>query len=533
MRVVKNVQVISTPNSPLLFPRFSQKPASTIFQSPTASMLCYSTSKGGAEQLVRDLGRPGLNGCRVSLDELRSMGVYRERDMISLEASVEGVVKQTSGGEMFAKPVILYRLRVACEREEGDNGRVVREEWFIMRRYNDFVGLHKRLKGQLTENNPKGKLLTALEGSGSGHRMRLLPALPPKKSLNAMGVGGGTRFLEQRGRKLGNYLRYLLNRRHVLWASSEVVDFLCAWEGVGNTGDGEDEFGRSECNRSVVMMGGVGFGGSKTEEILKGAKERNVDTYVRLQHNQTSSGLTSFGLVGSTLKEPKRNGSKKDAKRDGRKGDDDKRGHEKGLPGHHQVDSETALEAKALRFQAAMAASIKDRLKSVGAREVQEGIFDLCRQILSLDQATFLRGRLISVIRGVVSFVTSGNSFHKTLIRLHNEHLTGDTCAAAIKWLRELLWPNGEWMTPAPPYTLRERVELAAKVEANLNDLLPETFVSVVGDELASNAAQTLFEMIQNPVILRSIAYQLLDLIFLEIYPDLNIDLDALHSVED
>ena len=39
--------------------------------------------------------------------------------MLSLECSVEGVVKQTSGGEMFAKPVILYRLRVACEREEG------------------------------------------------------------------------------------------------------------------------------------------------------------------------------------------------------------------------------------------------------------------------------------------------------------------------------------------------------------------------------------------------------------------------------
>ena len=56
---------------------------------------------------------------------------------------------------------------------------------------------------------------------------------------------------------------------------------------------------------------------------------------------------------------------------------------------------------------------------------------------------------------------------------------------------------------------------------------------SVVGDELAEEGAKTLHEMIQNPLVLRSMAYQLLDLLLLEAYPDLNIDLDALHSVED
>ena len=518
-----------------LFKSSSKKPSPHANSlSSTASMLCYSTSRGGAEQLVRDIGRPGLNGCRVSLNELRAMGIYRERDMLSLECSVEGVVKQTTGGEMFAKPVILYRLRVACEREEGGDGRVVREEWFIMRRFNDFVSLHKRLKSQLTENNPKAKLMTALEGSGSGERIRLLPALPPKKSLNAMGVGGGTRFLEQRGRKLGNYLRYLLNRRHVLWSSAEVLDFLCASEGIGAAGDAEDELGRSECSRSVVMMGGVGFGGSRTEEILSEAKDRNIGANLVLQHALASSSKANpsaeaVGLVGATLKEPKKKGRKEKKKEE-----NGKASHSNGSgQANHHHDSDQALEAKAFRFQAAMAASVIDRLKSVGAREVQEGIFDLSRVLLSLDKATFLRGRLIAVIKGLVSFMTSGGSFHKTLVRLHNEYLTGETVAAGIKCIRELLWPDGNWMVPAPPYTLRDKVELAETVQANLDSLIPDTLTSVVGDELAGNAAQLLFEVFQNPLLLRSISYQLLDLILLEVYEDLTIDLDAMNSVDD
>ncbi|GMH92396.1 hypothetical protein TL16_g12336 [Triparma laevis f. inornata] len=433
--------------------------------SPTIAMLTYATSKGGGEQLVRDLGRPGLNGCRVSLDELKAMGIYKESGMLNLECTVEGVVKQTSGGEMFAKPVILYRLRVGCERREGDDGRVVREEWIIMRRYNDFVSLHKKLKGQLTEHNPKGKLLTALEGSGDGKRMRLLPALPPKKSLNAMGVGGGTKFLEQRGKKLGNYLKYLLNRRHVLC-------FV-------------------------------------------------VDSF-----NQSS---TKVGLVGTAIAESTRNLTGMLKKKKG--GEVSEKGKE--VKGSEGKSKNNNSDARAMAFQAAMAASIKERLKEVSLREVQEGIFDLVKELLSLDKATFLRGRMISVIRGLVNFMTSGSSFHKTLLKLHNQYLTGETIGTGVKWVRELLWPNGEWKEPAEPYTLKERVELEAAVRNGIPALIPDTFTSVVGDELAEEGAKTLHEMIQNPLVLRSISFQLVDLLLLEAYPDLNIDLDALHSVED
>ncbi|GMH57490.1 hypothetical protein TrST_g3950 [Triparma strigata] len=505
----------------------SSRAKKTVSVSPTIAMLTYATSKGGGEQLVRDLGRPGLNGCRVSLDELKAMGVYKESGMLNLECTVEGVVKQTSGGEMFAKPVILYRLRVGCERREGEDGRVVREEWIIMRRYNDFVSLHKKLKGQLTEHNPKGKLLTALEGSGTGQRMRLLPALPPKKSLNAMGVGGGTKFLEQRGRKLGNYLKYLLNRRHVLWSSAELVDFLCASDSIGRDAEGvEDDWGRTEGSRSVVMMGGVGFGGSKTEEMEREMGGDILTNSSRIVADSLNQSSATVGLVGTAVSKSSRHvtGMLKKKNKDAPQ-------NAKEVEAEGKSKSNT--DARAMAFQAAMAASIKERLKEVSLREVQEGIFDLVKELLSLDKATFLRGRMISVIRGLVNFMTSGSSFHKTLLKLHNQYLTGETISTGVKWVRELLWPKGEFKEAAPPYTLQEKVELEAAVANGLPALIPDTLTSVVGDELAEEGAKTLHEMIQNPLVLRSMAYQLLDLLLLEAYPDLNIDLDALHSVED
>jgi hypothetical protein len=241
-----------------------------VLSMPTVGMLKYSTSKG-EQQMLRDLGRPGLSGCRATLQELQEMGIWRSLGKVmNLEAKVEGVVKQT-GNELFAKPVIMcvaaprerrtfgdaanpalrYKIRCVCERlvetdGEGANdesgGRIVREEFCIMRRYNDFVTLHRNLKAQLTENNPKNKTLSALSGGGF---MLLLPTLPPKKQLN---IGGASKFLEQRGRKLSSYLSLLLNRRHVLCGCSELVGFLSAAEEVGSGGAGaaEDRWGRSE-----------------------------------------------------------------------------------------------------------------------------------------------------------------------------------------------------------------------------------------------------------------------------------------------
>ena len=88
-------------------------------------------------------------------------------------------------------------------------------------------------------------------------------------------------------------------------------------------------------------------------------------------------------------------------------------------------------------------------------------------------------------------------------------------------------------MEPAPYLTLEEKVELAKRVHSKLHDAVPETLSSVVGGALAEEGVDILYEVVQNDIVLRSISYQLLDLILLEAFPDLKVELDALHSVED
>ena len=430
---------------------------------PTAALLKYSTSQGGAAQLVRDLGRPGLNGCRASLEELKYMNVWREGGiLLNLYAEVVGVVKQTAS-ELFVKPVILYKIRVSCLRKL--NGKMTREGWVILRRYSDFVALHRKLKASVTDYNHKGKMLTA--------GLKLLPSLPPKKSLNNVGVGNRAKFSQARGRKLGAYLRYLLNQRHVLWASTELVGFLVAFEVVEEAGAGEDEYGRSELSRMELSP------------VVKAAEEKPMPQPYPDSDSESNR------------------------------------------------NSETIDIARATAFQAAMTASINGRLKSIDAKEVQMGIFDLAKELLSLEKAAFLRGRLISVIRGLVTFMTSGSSFHKTLVRLHKRFMTGENFAEVFKRLREILWPGGEFLEQAEPPTLEEKVTLALELENQLREVVPDVLVNVVGQELAEQGLQTLYDIIQNDLVLKSISYQLVDFMLLELYPELNVELDCLHSIED
>jgi hypothetical protein len=546
---------------------------------PTLGMLKYSTSKGGGEQMIRDLGRPGLGGCRATLEELQEMKVWQAAgSVLNLEAKVEGVVKQT-GNEMFAKPVIMYKIRCVCERvvavagggvgensSSGSGGeKVVREEWVCMRRYNDFVSLHKNLKAQLTENNPRTKELSVHEAGGKGNRMLLLPTLPPKKNLNVAVGMGGSKFLEQRGRGLNVYLKYMLDRHHVLSGCSELKNFLSAVDEIKiNIGGAtEDEFGRSERSRTVVVFNGLGVGGANATNHRNphyGSPLRSVSSASEGDESNTGkdedgdddnddddddydddiSGQNDRSDYeeeggGDVMDSSDGNGRRKPAKK--KKSKKKKEALDHGGGEHHVAGGGGAhskqVSARAMAFEAAMNASIHQRLNMVSSREVQEGIFDLCKELLSLDKANFLRGRMISVIRGVVNFMTGGSTLHKTLYNLHLKHVTGNNIGGGVKWLRELLWPEGEWGEAAPELTSLEKEELAKKVFESLPKYVPEALSSVVGVDLAGEGINLVFDLLQNETILKSISYQLIDAIILELYPELQIDLDGLHAVED
>jgi len=148
----------------------------------TLGMLQFASSKGGGEQLLRTIGRPGLNGTKVELEELKRKKIWREAgSRSSIKAEIEGILKQENP-EIFGKPVIMYKIRVVGERLEDETGNLIKEEWVVVRRYNDFVSLHKMLKSQITSDDLKTKTLSAKSSEGF-FGLKLLPSLPPKKTL--------------------------------------------------------------------------------------------------------------------------------------------------------------------------------------------------------------------------------------------------------------------------------------------------------------------------------------------------------------
>ena len=71
-------------------------------------------------------------------------------------------------------------------------------------------------------------------------------------------------------------------------------------------GDGEDEWGRSEGSRSVVMMGGVGFGGSRTEELMRMGQEQASGALNDGLNYVSETSSAAVGLVGASVKESTR-----------------------------------------------------------------------------------------------------------------------------------------------------------------------------------------------------------------------------------
>jgi len=329
----------------------------------------------------------------------------------------------------------------------------------------------------------------------------------------------------------------MLNRRHVLHGCRELVSFLCAEEEIGSGGGAdEDEFGRSERSRTVVVINGLGVGGA----ISLGREEKprsvsNASAGADASAEKEDGGGREDDR-GEEEKEEDEEGEAKEGgktKKERKREKKEQRKAEKKAKEAEESGHSKQVSARTMAFDAAMNASIHQRLKTISSRDVQEGVFNLAKELLSLDKATFLRGRMISVIRGIVNFLTGGSTLHKTLYNLHSAYVTGSNVSGGVKWLRELLWPLGEFAEAAPELTELEKDALADKVFKTLLRLVPESLTSVVGEDLAGEGVHLLFDLLQNETILKSISYQLVDAIVLELYPELQIDLDGLHAVED
>jgi hypothetical protein len=95
--------------------------------------------------------------------------------------------------------------------------------------------------------------------------------------------------------------------------------------------------------------------------------------------------------------------------------------------------------------------------------------------------------------------------------------------ASTITWLIDILWPKGVFFTPAPLRTLVEQRNTRNEVRDKLSTSIPKAIVSLLGARNSKYANIKIFEFLQSPTLVRNLAYTIIDLLLLKLFPDINV----------
>jgi hypothetical protein len=128
---------------------------------------------------------------------------------------------------------------------------------------------------------------------------------------------------------------------------------------------------------------------------------------------------------------------------------------------------------------------------------------------------------MLAALKTASFAVTTSGEFRKMLYRLHIEHISSQAVADWIKFLTDTLWPNGVFYVSSPPLTPQQLRDQADKVRQLLHQNFPEQLRAILGNDLTKDGLDILYEMLQNRILVKSMAYMLFDLLWLEVFPEI------------
>lgn len=160
------------------------------------------------------------------------------------------------------------------------------------------------------------------------------------------------------------------------------------------------------------------------------------------------------------------------------------------------------------------------RSQEVNLRDVRRSAFRLLSDIFDLDSASFFRSRVISVIKTMSLAFTNVQDFQLTLFKMHVKYMNGEWVSGWIFYLINMFWPDGVFYTKGPDLTEQEQIELKVESKKILERALPLQLKTVLGRH-SDDGLDLLHEMLQNRLVLKSIAYMLIDIVFAEVFPEL------------
>jgi hypothetical protein len=484
---------------------------------PALKLLEYAGSPSREKQslLLRDL-KLGIN--HIDIGQLRRNALLNPRFpavITHLTASIEDAVQsnEVSGVALMGSTGTLYKIRcvatldynadedtdgTGCYRvsEDGSIAETFREEWVVYRSFKDFQALHKQLKSEVSATESSGTAGSRLVGAAafafatgnnmlSRHRQRevLIPSL--SHATKAVSLAATRKSIMKRKECLHGYIDYLLSPGHLLCRCNELLMFIGAFYPLPLDVATLDPLGRTEMSWTVVR------------KRIESASALNPSRPVEDDTEQVVPPTQATRTVSAGSQSI--NGEDEDLIDD---------------------NGERESSSKSLR-KIDMIPAIRNKIDKVPLSQVRNRVFELLRYQFGFENASFIRNRMLAALKTASFAVTSASEFRRTLYKVHTDHISAIALAGWMDFGLGLLWPDGVFFKSSPPTPQQTLDEQATKAKEVLHESFPEQVRAILGKELTRDGLDIFHEMLQNRVVVKSMAYMLFDLLWLEVFPEI------------
>jgi len=154
--------------------------------------------------------------------------------------------------------------------------------------------------------------------------------------------------------------------------------------------------------------------------------------------------------------------------------------------------------------------------------KVEHHVYALAREIFETDDLSVLRRNFISALKGLATVTMKGSAYN--IVNDAFSHLAETSkIGATVKWLKDYLWPNGEWGKAAELRSIEEMNASRTASRQLLLQAIPESLMKLFSKEKCIHGVETLHDFLQCDILLKNLVYTLLDMILIRLFPDISV----------
>ena len=154
--------------------------------------------------------------------------------------------------------------------------------------------------------------------------------------------------------------------------------------------------------------------------------------------------------------------------------------------------------------------------------KVEHHMYALAREIFETDDLSVLRRNFISALKGLATVTMKGSAY--SIVNDAFSHLAETSkIGATVKWLKDYLWPNGEWGEAAELRSIEQMNISRTASRQLLLQAIPESLMKLFSKDKCIHGVETLHDFLQCDILLKNLVYTLLDMILIRLFPDISV----------